>query len=115
VRRIDELASGTVEERVRRLLEGLAAQHGTPLGQGRFIAIPLRRRDIASMVNATTETVSRLLAKFERDGKARSTRDGIWWRAAQKPTPSRPGDSEPPVSNGEPASEPVPLVRDGRG
>jgi hypothetical protein len=32
------------------------------------------------MVNATTETVSRLLAKFERDGQARSTRDGIWWR-----------------------------------
>jgi hypothetical protein len=33
------------------------------------------------MVNATTETVSRLLAKFEREGQARSTRDGIWWRS----------------------------------
>jgi CRP-like cAMP-binding protein len=81
VRRIDEVASGPVDERVKHLLDGLAIDHGTPFGQGRFIAIPLRRRDIACMVNATTETVSRLLARFEREGRVRSTRDGIWWRA----------------------------------
>ena len=98
VRRIDELASGTVEERVLRLLEGLSAQHGTPVGQGRFIAIPLRRRDIASMVNATTETVSRLFARFEREGRARSRRDGIWWRGVAKSGPVLPADSEPPGS-----------------
>ncbi len=85
VRRLDELASGTVEERVRRLLESLAARHGTPLGQGRFIALPLRRKDLASMVNVTTETVSRLLAKLEREEQVRSTRDGIWWRTGGKP------------------------------
>jgi len=78
VRRIDEVASGPVDDRVRHLLEGLAQDHGTPFGQGRFIAIPLRRRDIACMVNATTETVSRVLARFEREGLTRSTRDGIW-------------------------------------
>ena len=80
VRRIDEVASGPVDDRVRHLLEGLANEHGTPFGQGRFIAIPLRRRDIACMVNATTETVSRVLARFEREGLTRSTRDGIWLR-----------------------------------
>jgi CRP/FNR family transcriptional regulator len=80
VRRIDEIVTGPVDERVINLLDSLALAHGTLLGQGRFIAIPLRRRDLANMVNATTETVSRLLAKFERDGQARSTRDGIWWR-----------------------------------
>ena len=32
------------------------------------------------MVNATTETVSRVLARFEREGLTRSTRDGIWLR-----------------------------------
>jgi CRP-like cAMP-binding protein len=80
VRRIDEVASGPVDERVKHLLEGLAHDHGTPFGQGRFIAIPLRRRDIACMVNATTETVSRVLARFEREGLTRSTRDGIWLR-----------------------------------
>jgi CRP-like cAMP-binding protein len=80
VRRIDEVASGPVDDRVRHLLEGLAQDHGTPFGQGRFIAIPLRRRDIACMVNATTETVSRVLARFEREGLTRSTREGIWLR-----------------------------------
>jgi CRP-like cAMP-binding protein len=80
VRRIDEVASGPVDDRVRHLLEGLASDHGTPFGQGRFIAIPLRRKDIACMVNATTETVSRVLARFEREGLTRSTRDGIWLR-----------------------------------
>jgi hypothetical protein len=44
------------------------------------------------MVHATTETVSRLLARFERDGQARSTRDGIWWRTSRTPslTPDPP-------------------------
>jgi CRP-like cAMP-binding protein len=85
VRRIDELVAGSVDARVKHLLEGLAKTHGTALGQGRFIALPLRRKDIARMVNATTETVSRLLAKFEREGLVRSTRDGIWWRTVTAP------------------------------
>ena len=96
VRRVDEVASGPVDDRVRHLLEDLAAQHGTAFGQGRFIAIPLRRKDIACMVNATTETVSRVLARFEREGLTRSTRDGIWLRAAASPMrPSQPPQSAP--------------------
>lgn len=83
-RRLEQIVVGSVEERVRRLLDALSAEHGTPLGSGRFIAIPLRRRDLASMVDATTETVSRLLAKLEREGEARSTRDGIWWRTTPR-------------------------------
>jgi CRP-like cAMP-binding protein len=95
VRRIDEVASGPVDDRVRHLLEGLAQDHGTPFGQGRFIAIPLRRRDIACMVNATTETVSRVLARFEREGLTRSTRDGIWLKL-QSPSMRPPAPSEEP-------------------
>jgi CRP-like cAMP-binding protein len=101
VRRIDEVASGPVDERVRHLLEGLANDHGTPFGQGKFIAIPLRRRDIACMVNATTETVSRVLARFEREGLTRSTRDGIWLKvasASMRPPP--PGDEPGEVHAG---------------
>jgi CRP-like cAMP-binding protein len=105
VRRVDEIVAGPVDERVVNLLDSLAQAHGTPLGAGRFIAIPLRRRDLANMVNATTETVSRLLAKFEREGQARSTRDGIWWRSAQsvskvRVVPSLPVTATPP--NGTP-------------
>jgi CRP-like cAMP-binding protein len=101
VRRIDEVVSGPVDERVKHLLESLAFQHGTPLGQGRFIAIPLRRRDIACMVNATTETVSRVLARFEREGLTLSTRDGIWLKvqsASMRPPP--PGDESGEVTTG---------------
>jgi CRP-like cAMP-binding protein len=107
VRRIDEVASGPVDDRVRHLLEGLAHDHGTPFGQGKFIAIPLRRRDIACMVNATTETVSRVLARFEREGLTRSTRDGIWLKvqsASMRPPP--PGD--------EPGEAAAGSVRSGR-
>ncbi|MGH7295840.1 MAG: Crp/Fnr family transcriptional regulator, partial [Polyangiaceae bacterium] len=97
VRRIDEVTSGPVDDRVRHLLEGLAHDHGTPFGQGRFIAIPLRRKDIACMVNATTETVSRVLARFEREGLTRSTRDGIWLKVQSA--------SMPPPAHEEPVAE----------
>ncbi len=108
VRRIDEVASGPVDDRVRHLLEGLAHEHGTPFGGGRFIAIPLRRKDIACMVNATTETVSRVLARFEREGLTRSTRDGIWLRvapgsAAAHPR-TRPDSSEFPSPSVRPST-----------
>ncbi len=118
VRRIDEVVSGSVDERVKHLLESLAQQHGTPLGQGRFIAIPLRRKDIACMDNATTETVSRLLAKFEREGLARSTRDGIWWRSGPRPVPMpvRPSESEhPPATPRALTSSALPKGGAGRG
>jgi CRP-like cAMP-binding protein len=97
VRRIDEVASGPVDDRVRHLLEDLAAQHGTAFGHGRFIAIPLRRKDIGCMVSATMETVSRVLARFEREGLTRSTRDGIWLRVAASPMRT----SEPPASGSD--------------
>jgi CRP-like cAMP-binding protein len=99
VRRIDQIVAGPVDERVKLLLDSLASEHGTLLGQGRFIAIPLRRRDLANMVNATTETVSRLLAKFEREGQARSTRDGIWWRSAGATAPKAKRGSDAPAQH----------------
>lgn len=119
VQRIDELVTGSADERVIRLLDGLARAHGTPLGQGRFIAIPLRRRDIARMVNATTETVSRLLARLERDGRARSTRDGIWWLPGP-PAPPKAGrnprvSAEASAPQAQPPPSPVPAKGDLKG
>jgi hypothetical protein len=60
------------------------------------------------MVNATTETVSRLLAKFEREGLARSTRDGIWWR--NRPAVAAPLQSTPPLSAPAPEESTTNLV-----
>ena len=83
------------------LLDHLARDFGTPVGGGRFIALPLRRQDLAAMVNATTETVSRLLARLEREGKARTTRDGIWWSGTAKGG-APPATTPPPASSTNP-------------
>ncbi len=79
VRRVEDVAVGTVEERLARVLDDLATRYGSPVGQGRFIGLPLRRRDLAGMLAVTLETVSRLLARYEREGLVRTARDGIWW------------------------------------
>jgi hypothetical protein len=45
-----------------------------------MMALSLRRSDYAAMINATTETVSRTVARWERAGAARSSKVGLWWR-----------------------------------
>ncbi len=77
--RIPELAGGAVEERLVALLDRLADRHGAPVDDGRFMPLPLRRSDVAMMIHATTETVSRTLAAWERNGWMRKNRGGIWW------------------------------------
>jgi CRP/FNR family transcriptional regulator len=79
VMRIDTLAAGTVEIRLTRFFDDLAARYGTPMGNAKFIALPLRRREIASLVGAKAETVSRLMARWTREGTLRASRDGILW------------------------------------
>jgi CRP/FNR family transcriptional regulator, nitrogen oxide reductase regulator len=79
LRRFPELVGGSVEERLIGLLDRLSERHGSPLDDGRYMALPLRRCDLAMMVHATTETVSRTLAEWERRGWLRSNRAGLWW------------------------------------
>ena len=95
VARLDELATGSAEERVRHLLGVLDWRYGVTRDDGRLIPLPLRRRDVACMVNLTTETVSRIFARLEREGLTRSTMDGIRLgpatpaaSASQSPAPS---------------------------
>jgi CRP-like cAMP-binding protein len=78
--RMRELVGGSVEERLAALLDRLAERHGSPLDDGRMMALSLRRSDYAAMINATTETVSRTVARWERAGAARSSKVGLWWR-----------------------------------
>lgn len=79
LRRMPELVGGAVDERLVSLLDRLAERHGSPLDDGRYMALPLRRCDVAMMIHATTETVSRTLAAWERQGWLRSNRAGFWW------------------------------------
>jgi hypothetical protein len=79
--RIAARAQPTVEGRLELLLSDLAKRHGTRLSGGTFLALPLRGRDVASLVGTTNETVSRIFAAWKRAGRIRATRDGIWIRS----------------------------------
>lgn len=82
VDRIDALADGDAEARLARLFDGLASRYGTTIGDAPFVALPLRRDEIASMIGVTTETASRITARWTRERRLRATRDGILWRKA---------------------------------
>jgi hypothetical protein len=79
--RIEARAQPTVEGRLEHLLADLAKRHGTRVGGGTFLALPLRGRDVANLVGTTNESVSRLFAAWKRAGRIRATRDGIWIRS----------------------------------
>jgi CRP/FNR family cyclic AMP-dependent transcriptional regulator len=66
---IDDLLSLDVKGRLAKALLGLAERHGQPHpGGGRRIALHLTHRDLAGMVGASRENVSRALATFRKRG-----------------------------------------------
>jgi CRP-like cAMP-binding protein len=81
VRRIDEdildLSFKDVSYRVLRLLSQLLARHGESGPDGWRIPMSLTIRDLSSMVGSNTETVTRLLDRYEREGLVR--RQGESW------------------------------------
>lgn len=99
LRRFPELVGGSVEERLIGLLDRLADRHGSQLDEGRYMALPLRRCDLAMMVHATTETVSRTLAEWERRGLLRSNRAGLWWASKRQRDGGTPSVTPRPKSD----------------
>jgi CRP-like cAMP-binding protein len=66
---IDDLLSLDVKGRLAKTLLGLAERHGRAGGDGAtVIAVRLTHRDLAGMVGASRENVSRALAAFRRRG-----------------------------------------------
>jgi CRP/FNR family cyclic AMP-dependent transcriptional regulator len=64
---IDDLLSLDVKSRLAKALLGLAERHGEPNpGGGTRIALHLTHRDLAGMVGASRENVSRALATFRK-------------------------------------------------
>lgn len=54
------------------LLLALMKRHGCTANDGsRFMQLPLSRRDLASMIGARHETLSRIISRLEEDGLAR--------------------------------------------
>jgi CRP/FNR family cyclic AMP-dependent transcriptional regulator len=66
---IDDLLSLDVKSRLAKVLLGLAAGHGEPdPGGGTRISLHLTHRDLAGMVGASRENVSRALGSFRKRG-----------------------------------------------
>jgi CRP-like cAMP-binding protein len=66
---IDDLLSLDVKGRLAKTLLGLAERHGHTVADGAtVIALRLTHRDLAGMVGASRENVSRALAAFRRRG-----------------------------------------------
>lgn len=66
--RIREVSTQSVERRVAHTLLRLLHQFGREAPQGRTIALPLRRKDIADIAGTTLYSVSRSLTEWERRG-----------------------------------------------
>jgi CRP/FNR family cyclic AMP-dependent transcriptional regulator len=81
VRKINEdvldLSFKDVPYRVLRLIGQLVSRHGESGPDGWRIKLPLTVRELSSMVGSNTETVGRLLDRYESDGLIR--RQGANW------------------------------------
>jgi CRP/FNR family transcriptional regulator len=67
----EDLAYLKVPERLTRLLERLAAEHGRPVEDGTLIGLALTHADIASLIGSTRETVSMQLKRLETEARIR--------------------------------------------
>jgi NAD(P)-dependent dehydrogenase (short-subunit alcohol dehydrogenase family) len=72
-----DLSFKDVPYRVLRLLSQLLTRHGESGADGWRIKMPLTVRDLSSMVGSNTETVGRLLDRYESEGLVR--RQGSSW------------------------------------
>ncbi len=73
----EDLAYLKVPERLTRLLERLASEHGKPSGDGTLIDVNLTHYDIASLIGSTRETVSLQMKRLENEGRIRIARKRI--------------------------------------
>lgn len=74
---VKQLSTFSAEQRIASALLRLANKLGEERDQSVLIQLPLSRQDLAAMTGATTETVSRLMSRFARDGLIRSGRKWV--------------------------------------
>jgi CRP/FNR family transcriptional regulator, nitrogen oxide reductase regulator len=74
---IRQISVYTVEQRLAFTLLRLADKFGKPSSLGLLIEVPLSRDDLAQMTATTTETASRVLSQFQKQGLIESGRQWI--------------------------------------
>jgi CRP/FNR family transcriptional regulator, nitrogen oxide reductase regulator len=74
---VRRLSVESVEQRLAAVLLKLADKLGDVTAEGLLIQMPLSRDDLAQMAGTTTETASRTMSQFQKDGLVRSGRQWI--------------------------------------
>jgi len=72
--RVRQLSALPVEGRIANLLLLLARKFGERSDVGLLIQVPLARDDLAAMAGTTTETASRVMSQFQREGWVKTGR-----------------------------------------
>ncbi|RDD63049.1 Crp/Fnr family transcriptional regulator [Ferruginivarius sediminum] len=80
--RLHEVSNERVERRIAHTLRRLADASGRDTRQGREIAFPITRQDLAEMTGTTLHTVSRTLSAWHQQGIVESARQRIIVRDA---------------------------------
>jgi CRP/FNR family transcriptional regulator len=73
-KRIGEVTSGRIEQRIARLLLRLAQSLGEPTDAGIRIQVALSRQDVADLVGTSIETAIRVLKRMEQAGTVSTDR-----------------------------------------
>jgi CRP-like cAMP-binding protein len=74
---IKQLSTYTAEQKIASALMRLATKLGETRGDGVLIQLPFSRQDLAAMTGSTTETVSRAMSRFAKDGWIKSGRKWV--------------------------------------
>ncbi len=75
--RVHQLSALSVEGRVASILLALAVKFGEKKDIGLLLQVPLPREDLAGMAGTTTESASRAMSHFQKDGLIRSGRGWV--------------------------------------
>jgi len=75
--RVHQLSALTVEARIACILLMLTAKFGETKGSECLLQVPLFREDLAGMTGATTESASRVMSRFQKEGLIRSGRGWV--------------------------------------
>lgn len=74
---VRQLSAFSVEKRIAYALLKLADKLGQPSEMGILIQVPLGRDSLAELTGTTTETASRVISQFQKDGLIRTGRQWV--------------------------------------
>ncbi len=68
-KKLESSGGKSIDDRLVSLLEDFSSKYGVSHLQGTLIHLPLNREEIANYMGLTRETISRKLAKMDKDGQ----------------------------------------------